>query len=90
MGHASTKVMISALEAGSWAKCLVTAKDIIEVMREYKCPVCILGKRNQTRIHKSVTDPTSVAIASLVSGDIIGPITPTAKKRWLEVFFPIR
>jgi len=38
-----------------------------------------MGKTNKIKIHNSITDPKSIPIASLISGDIIGPVTPTAK-----------
>jgi hypothetical protein len=79
MGHSSSKTMISAIESGAWSKSGVTVEQIKRVMKDYVCPICLLAKRNQTHVHKSVTDPKSVPIAGLISGDIIGPITPTAR-----------
>ena len=79
MGHPSTKTMIAAVKAGAWVGCNVTARDIKLVMEANQCPVCIMGKRNKIKIHNSITDPKSVPIASLISGDIVGPITPTAR-----------
>jgi hypothetical protein len=79
MGHPSTKIMKAAVKAGAWVGCGVTARDIELVMEANPCPVCIMGKHNKIKIHNSITDPRSVPIANLISGDIIGPITPTAK-----------
>ena len=79
MGHPSTKTMKSAIKSGAWIGCGVTAKDVEDVMSTRPCPICIMGKSNSVKIHASVTDPRTIPIAGLVSGDIIGPITPTAK-----------
>jgi len=40
---------------------------------------CILGKRNHTPIPKSSTDPKTVPVGHLLSGDIIGPVTPETR-----------
>ena len=79
MGHASTKYMVSAVKAGSWIGCEVTPTDIEDVMKNCPCVLCILGKKNRNPIPKSVTDPKQVPIGYLVSGDIVGPVTPKAK-----------
>lgn len=79
MGHVSFKIIIDALKAGAWTMTGVTTDQVANVMDEYKCPVCLLAKKNQTRVHFSITDPTTIPIAGLVSGDIIGPITPIAR-----------
>jgi len=79
IGHPSTKTMRSAIRSGAWIGCDVTAQEVEEVMKTRPCPVCLMGKKSSVRIHGSITDPRTVPIAALVSGDIIGPITPTAK-----------
>ena len=50
MGHASTKVMTDALKAGAWTNCGITTDEVTGVMSSYVCPICLLAKRNQTKM----------------------------------------
>jgi len=79
MGHRSAKTMKAAVKAGAWIGCNVTARDIELVMNSKPCPICKMGKTNKIKIYNSITDPKAIPIAGLISGDIIGPVTPTAK-----------
>ncbi len=78
MGHASLKNMIMAIEGDnpSWLHCDLSVKDIRHVMQTYKCPHCILGKKNKPPIPLSSGDRVDVAPGEIISGDIVGKIQP--------------
>ena len=78
MGHASPYQMAQAIKSGAWITD-VTSDQVIEAMRMKPCPACALGKQNHTPIPRSRTDPNTVAIAQLISGDIVGPVKPATR-----------
>jgi len=79
MGHPSMKSMITAVKAGLWLGCGVLVGDIESVMKDHPCIACILEGQNKSRAQYSNTDPMSTPIGHTLSGDIIGPITHTAR-----------
>jgi len=72
------RFMIDAITNGTW-KTPVTADDVSRVLRNTPCPTCIIAKRNSLPIPPSITDPKTLEIAELISGDIIGPISPCTR-----------
>jgi len=87
LGHAPPKVMIDAIQAGSWANASVTAQDIRQVFVNHECAICAMGKRNNVPIPDPITDPRSIPIGDLISGDIIGPIDPPGRSSGAKYFF---
>ena len=87
MGHPTLRRMIDAISSRAWDTD-VTSAQVAEVLRYHHnpCNVCNLAKRNHIPIPQSHTDPTQLAIGQLISGDIIGPITPLARPN-LKYFF---
>ena len=79
MGHPSMQTMIKAVKASSWLNTNLTPEQIRSAFTSTPCVICLMGKRNKAPIPASITDPTEVPIGHLVSGDIIGPITPPAR-----------
>jgi len=78
MGHSSGKNMSAAVNAGTWVGCGVTPEEIKRVMKSYTCVVCELGKLNKMGSPPSVSDPKTYPIAQIISGDIVGPVSPKA------------
>jgi len=78
MGHSSMQCMIDAITKETWIT-NVTASDIKKFFQDDKCPTCILAKRNSLPIPKSITDPKTLQVGQLLSGDIVGPITPSTR-----------
>ena len=79
MAHASTKVMIEAIRSKSWSNSEVSLEDIETYPPHETCIACIMGKSNKSPIPKSITNPRDVPIGQIISGDIVGPITPSTK-----------
>ena len=80
MGHPSSKEMINALQTQSWLCTEISPEDIKAAFTIRPCAICQLAKQNRQPIPRSLTDPTTSPIGTIISGDIIGPITPTNKK----------
>jgi len=78
-GHPSMRRMIDAINCGSWTNCDVTSHQVKEIMKQHSCIACIMGKQNHSPIPKSPKDTSPKPIGWLVSGDIIGPVTPASK-----------
>ena len=79
MGHPPINIMIEALNSGSWSKSEVSSDDIKNYPPESTCLSCIMGKKNKSPIPNSITNPRDVPIGHLISGDIVGPISPASK-----------
>lgn len=79
MGHPSMQRMVDAINNGSWRATDVTSCQVKEIMSGEPCIACALGKQNHSPIPKIIKDARSTPIGWLVSGDIIGPIKPTAR-----------
>ena len=79
LGHPSLDTMINAISSLSWINSGITAQSIRSAFKNHPCGVCVMAKRNRAPIPRSINDPKTVPIGHLVSGDIIGPITPHAK-----------
>ena len=77
MGHPPINVMFEALDKGSWLSTDVTSADLRSI-HDLTCIPCIMGKRNKTPIARQLTNPKDVPIGHLISGDIVGPITPAS------------
>ena len=75
MGHPSMRCMVEALESGTWITD-VTSEQVKETMSQHKCNACVLAKKGHLPIPQSTTDPKTLSIADIISGDIIGPISP--------------
>ena len=78
MGHPSPKQKSEAVQSGVWITD-VSSKQIQDVMSHKPCPVCIMGKRNHTPVPRAKKDITTIAIADVISGDIVGPIFPPTR-----------
>jgi len=73
MGHSSMQCVIDAITKGTWVS------DIKMVFQDDKCPTCVIAKRNSLPIPKSITDPKTLQVGQLLSGDIVEPITPSTR-----------
>lgn len=78
MGHPSSKQMTDAIKSGTWITD-VTPEQVQHVMNRKPCNACIMGKRNHTPVPRVHKDPTTIAIADVISGDIVGPIFPPTR-----------
>ena len=78
MGHPSSKQMTDAIKSGTWITD-VTPEQVQDVMNRKPCNACIMGKRNHTPVPRIHKDPTTIAIADVISGDIVGPIDPPTR-----------
>lgn len=76
LGHASPKMMIEAIKNKAWTT-TIRPEDITSTFRNKPCSACILAKKNRISFDLSATtDPKSLDIGQLISGDIVGPIHP--------------
>jgi len=80
MGHAPVNVMVSALRNRSWLHTDISADQIRKIFTERPCVICTLAKKNRPTIPTSVSDPKDHPIGNLISGDIIGPISPSNRE----------
>ena len=59
MSHASGKTMFTAVKAGTWIGCDVTAEEVMSVMNNHTCIICQLAKKNRIAPSPSRTNPRS-------------------------------
>lgn len=79
MGHPSCKTMVAAIKAGTWINVGVSFQDVEDVMKETPCTICDLAKSNRSPISPSTTDPRTIEIGAVISGDVVGKISPLAR-----------
>ena len=90
MGHASMESMCKAItgSAPSWVNTYLTETQVRKVMRKDPCLVCILGKRNKQPTPLPSGSHRECTAGEVISADIVGKITPSARKgeQWIFLF----
>ncbi len=87
MGRSLPKNIIVTIKSGLWTNVDVSADKIRIVMEAYRCPACLMAKRNKDLIPQSVTNPREVHIGQLISRMFLFPFgTPVVlmipKRTW--------
>ena len=82
MGHASAESMCDACTGtdSTWSHSGLTASQVRRVMRKDPCLICALGKKNKPPVGFASGDRLdTLRPGDIISGDIIGKISPAAK-----------
>ena len=86
MGHASTENMCSAINNGMWLNTGLETKVIRQVMKDYSCLACIMGKSNMNPT-PIASDPRTTVPGHTVSTDPVPiNITGVNGEKWIYFF----
>jgi len=79
MGHPSAQMMVEAIKNSSWLRSGIKIEDVRRAFKERPCALCDLAKRNKPSVSFLTTSPRDYCVGQLISGDIVGPITPESR-----------